>query len=106
MDIAEEILRKYGEVFDSLPERGKGQLRFGRSMLSVSNIAEQYYCEQKLDMESEIPMPPTEQKQRSEPGHEAASILVIQSFRYYLYREFNIVPIWKPRTNSIINSCH
>ena len=52
MDIEDEILRRYDEVFSNLPEKGKGQLRFGRSMLSVSNIAEQYYCEQKLDLES------------------------------------------------------
>ena len=77
MDIAEEILRKYEEVFSSLPDKGMGKLRFGRNMLSVSNIAEQYYCEQKLDMESEIPMPPTEQMKRGAEAHEAAATLGI-----------------------------
>lgn len=75
MDIADEILRKYEEVFSNLPEKGMGKLRFGRSMLSISNIAEQYYCEQKLDMESEIPMPPTEQMKKGQETHEAAATL-------------------------------
>ena len=43
MDIGEEILKKYDEVFNNLPPRGN--LKFGRRMESVSNIAEQYYCE-------------------------------------------------------------
>jgi len=42
MDIAEEILMKYEEVFSNLPDKGKGNLRFGRSMVSISNIAEQF----------------------------------------------------------------
>ena len=74
MDIAEEILRKYDEVFNNLPRKGKGNLRFGRSIVSVSNIAEQYYCEQKLDLESEHPVPPTEQMIKEEEGHEAALV--------------------------------
>lgn len=54
MDIAEEILRKYEAVFDNLPEKGVGKLRYSRSMLSISNIAQQFSCEQKLDMEAEL----------------------------------------------------
>ena len=61
MNIADEILREYEEVFSNLPHEGEGQLRFGRSMVSISNIAGQFYCEQKLDLESEYPIPPTEQ---------------------------------------------
>ena len=57
MDIGEEILKKYDEVFNNLPQ--KGSLKFGRRMVSVSNIAEQYYCKKKLDLESEYPIPPT-----------------------------------------------
>ena len=75
MDIAEEILSKYKEVFNNLPNKGKGNLRFGRSLVSISNIAEQYYCEQKLDLESEYPMPPTEQMKTGEAGHESALII-------------------------------
>ena len=75
MDRAIQILSKYDEVFDNLPHKGKGKLRFGRSMVSISNIAQQYYCEQKLDLESEYPMPPTEQMQKGGAGHEAAATL-------------------------------
>ena len=77
MEIVEEILRKYDEVFKDLPLKGKGNLRFGRSMVSVSNIASQYYCEQKLDMESEVPMPPTKEMIQGQNAHEAAATLGI-----------------------------
>ena len=66
MDIGKEILRKYDEVFNNLPRKGEGNLKFGRSMVSISGIAEQYYCEQKLDLESEFPLPPTEQMIKGE----------------------------------------
>jgi hypothetical protein len=81
MDIAGEILKKYEEVFYNLPDKGLGKLRFGRSMLSVSNIAAQYYCEQKLDMESEIPMPPTKQMKSGQAAHEAAATLGLEISR-------------------------
>ena len=101
MDIGEEILRKYDEVFNNLPQ--KGNLKFGRRVVSVSNIAEQYYCEQKLDMESEYPIPPTEEMIKGEVGHEAASTIgipvskeeaikeaVIEREEAIFYCEFNI----------------
>lgn len=77
MDIAEQIIKKYDEVFNELPEKGKGSLRYGRSMLSVSNITQQFYCEQQLDLASEFPIPPTEQMIKGEAGHEAAAALGI-----------------------------
>lgn len=77
MSIADEILRKYEEVFSNLPGKGKGNLRFGRSTVSISKIAQQYYCEQKLDLASEYPVPPTEQMIKGEAGHEAAATLGI-----------------------------
>jgi len=46
------------ENFDSMlrelcrkRQEGEGKLRFDRSAVSVSDIAEQYYCEKKLEME-------------------------------------------------------
>jgi hypothetical protein len=77
MDISNEILRKYEAVFNNLPEKGKGHLRFGRSLVSISNIAAQFYCEQKLDLASEYPMAPTEQMQKGIEAHEAAAALGI-----------------------------
>jgi len=77
MGIAEDILRKYEEIFANLPRKCKSNLRHDRSMVSISTIAEQYYCEQKLDLESEYPMPPTEQMKKSEAGHEPAATLGI-----------------------------
>ena len=56
MDIARQILSKYDGIFDNLPAKDK--LRFGRSLISVSGIAGQYYCEKKLELQNECPMPP------------------------------------------------
>ena len=56
MNIAGQILKKYEDTLNKLPEKGKGSLRFGR--VSISNIAAQYYCEQKLDLASEFPTHP------------------------------------------------
>lgn len=77
MDIGDEILRKYNEVFNNLPKWGRGKLRFGRNTVSVSSIAEQYYCEKKLDLMNEYPVPPSEQMVKGEVGHTAASTLGI-----------------------------
>ena len=96
MDIAEEILRRYEEVFGNLPDKGMGKLRFGRSMLSVSNIAEQYYCEQKLDMESEIPMPPTEEMKTGGAAHEAAATIGLE-----ISKEQSIADAVKEREEAI-----
>jgi CRISPR/Cas system-associated exonuclease Cas4 (RecB family) len=50
--------KKQLENFDSMlrelrrkRQEGEGNLRFDRSAISVSDIAEQYYCEKKLEME-------------------------------------------------------
>jgi CRISPR/Cas system-associated exonuclease Cas4 (RecB family) len=75
MEIASTILSKYDAVFNNLPEKGRGHLRFGRSMVSISNITTQFYCEQKLDLASEYPMAPTEQMQKGVEAHEAAATL-------------------------------
>ncbi|KPK23308.1 MAG: hypothetical protein AMJ70_03840 [Dehalococcoidia bacterium SG8_51_3] len=96
MDIAEEILRRYEEIFSNLPDRGQGKLRFGRSMLSVSNIAAQYYCEQKLDMESEIPMPPTEEMITGGAAHEAAATIGLE-----VTKELSIADAVKEREEAI-----
>jgi len=96
MDIAGEILKKYEEVFNNLPEKSIGKLRFGRSMLSVSDIAAQYYCEQKLDMESEIPLPPTEEMKTGGEAHEAAATIGLE-----VSKEQSIVDAVTPREEAI-----
>ena len=56
-----------------------GKLRFGRSMLSISNITQQFYCEQKLDMESLIPVAPTELMKAGGAAHEAAATIGLET---------------------------
>jgi CRISPR/Cas system-associated exonuclease Cas4 (RecB family) len=46
-------------------------------MVSISNIASQFYCEQKLDLASEYPMAPTEQMQKGIEAHESAATMGI-----------------------------
>ncbi|MFC2032957.1 hypothetical protein ACFLUB_00290 [Chloroflexota bacterium] len=44
-------------------------------MVRVSDISAQYYCEKKLELKEEIPMPPTRRMQEGESGHEAITTL-------------------------------
>lgn len=74
MDIANEIQRKYNDIFNNL-QGGKGSLRFGRRALSVSSIAKQFYCEKSLELDYEHPLPPTERMQKGEAGHESITTL-------------------------------
>ncbi len=73
MEIAEEILAKYDNLFENLPDQGKGNLKFGRSLVSISAISGQYYCEKKLEMENDHPLPPSKRMMEGEAGHEAAT---------------------------------
>ncbi|MFC2036248.1 hypothetical protein ACFLUJ_09065 [Chloroflexota bacterium] len=73
MDLSVEILSKYNALFENLPQQGKGSLKFGRSMVTVSAISGQYYCEKKLELEGKYPLPPTERMQTGTAGHEAAT---------------------------------
>ncbi len=75
MDIASEILNKYELLFRGLPPRGSGRLRLGRSLVSISTIASQYYCEKKLELQDKYPMPPTRRMLDGESGHEATIAL-------------------------------
>jgi hypothetical protein len=74
LDIASEITGKYQAIFDSLP-KGKGNLRFGRNIVSVSLIAKQYYCEKTLELDFEHPAPPTEIMQKGKEGHDSVTAL-------------------------------
>ena len=74
MDIAGEILNRYTEVMNRLL-KSKGELRFGRSAISISSIAQQYYCEKALELSHEHPLPPTEKMKQGEAGHESITTL-------------------------------
>jgi CRISPR/Cas system-associated exonuclease Cas4 (RecB family) len=75
MDIAKDILIRYCSLFDNLPMKGDGNLRFGHSLLRISDIASQYYCEKKLEIRHEHPLPPTQRMIDGEAGHEAVTSL-------------------------------
>ena len=74
MDIASEIQKKYQSAFEGVP-KGKGNLRFGRNIVSVSLIAKQYYCEKALDLDFKHPAPPTQIMQKGKEGHESVTAL-------------------------------
>jgi len=71
MDITNRISGKYSQVFNNLPGWGEGNLRFGDRLVRISSIATQYYCEQKLELQNQYPMPPTKIMQDGEAGHES-----------------------------------
>jgi hypothetical protein len=69
MIIAGKILDKYQEVMNRVFE-SKGTLRFGRNAISISSIAQQYYCEKAVELNHAHPLPPTKKMQQGEKGHE------------------------------------
>ena len=74
MDIASDILSKYATVMNRVFE-SKGKLRFGRNAVSISSIAQQYYCEKALELSHEHPLPPTQKMKQGEAGHESVTTL-------------------------------
>ena len=74
MDIAKKIQIECKKTWDSLP-RGKGNLRFGRKLVSISSIAQQYYCEKALELDYKHPSPPTESMKKGSKGHESITAL-------------------------------
>ena len=74
MDIASDILSKYNTVMNRLYE-SKNKLRFGRSAISISSIAQQYYCEKAVELNHEHPLPPTKKMKQGEAGHESVTTL-------------------------------
>ena len=71
LELSDQILRQYYSLYDNLPKKGDGHLRFGYSLLRISDIASQYYCEKKLELRQEHPLPPTQRMIDGESGHEA-----------------------------------
>ena len=62
----EQLWKKEKEFFDS----GKGEFRNGASFVAVSSIAEQYYCEYKLENEFALGEIPTETKDSGTSLHD------------------------------------
>ncbi|MFC2026620.1 hypothetical protein ACFLUX_01440 [Chloroflexota bacterium] len=74
MDIADKISVQYSEVMNRL-YKSRGRLRFGRGSVSISSIAQQYYCEKALELSFEHPLPQTERMKQGEAGHESITTL-------------------------------
>jgi CRISPR/Cas system-associated exonuclease Cas4 (RecB family) len=70
MDIADQILNQYNSVMGRV-YKSKRRLRFNRCSVSISSIAQQFYCEKALELSFEHPLPPTERMLQGEQGHES-----------------------------------
>ena len=82
------------EIFDSMlkelrrrRQEGDGRLRFDRSAVSVSDIAEQYYCEKKLEMEYLHGEIETEAKTIGSEAHEKLIEDAVEIKREALWRK-------------------
>jgi len=73
MDWAKQIIVAYDSIMSNLPSAGT--LRFGRSMVSVSDVAKQYYCEKALELGYKYPTAPTEVMVKGKAGHEKVTEL-------------------------------
>ena len=65
-DLWDQLWKKEQEFFDS----GQGEFRHGTSFVAVSSIAEQYYCEYKLENEFALGEIPTETKDSGAALHD------------------------------------
>jgi hypothetical protein len=68
------LLDEQAALFREIAVKGKDgdtELRFGRPYVAASSIAEQFYCEQKIELQRQLGEVETEVKQRGSEGHEA-----------------------------------
>lgn len=73
---AKNILDQYQAVFDALQD-SKNELRFGRGAVSISAIAQQYFCEKELELDYEHPQEPTREMVAGRDGHETITTLAV-----------------------------
>jgi CRISPR/Cas system-associated exonuclease Cas4 (RecB family) len=69
----EEKFKKYNSLFEVLArkkENSEGDLRFGRCTVRASDVAGQYYCEKKVELEYLFGEVETETKNQGTEGHE------------------------------------
>jgi hypothetical protein len=69
-----QLLDEQAALFSEIALKGKNgdtELRFGRPYVAASSIAEQFYCEQKVELQRQLGEVETEVKQRGSEGHEA-----------------------------------
>jgi len=66
-------------------QQGETNVRFGRPWVSASRIAEQYYCEQKVELHLQLGEIPTEEKQRGTDAHEELTAEAIETSRAELF---------------------
>ena len=68
------LLDAQAALFHEIAVRCKNddsEIRFGRPWVAASSIADQYYCEQKVELRRQLGEIETEVKQRGSEGHEA-----------------------------------
>ena len=66
-------LKKYNSLLEKILERkekNEAELRFNRSTIRASDVAGQYYCEKKIEMEYLYGEVETETKNQGTAGHE------------------------------------
>lgn len=76
MKNAKRILEQYQAIFQD-PAALSRKLRFGRGIVSISDIAQQYYCEKALELNYEHPLEQTDEMRDGAAGHETSTALAI-----------------------------
>jgi len=113
MDLEKQILKGYENIISGLPP--VGNLRFGRKMVRVSDIAKQYYCEKALELSYLKPLPQTKRMAEGVKGHvaiastakpmtheEAVKEAVVPREKPFCLYEFNIA--WLSQSIPIIGN--
>jgi CRISPR/Cas system-associated exonuclease Cas4 (RecB family) len=67
--------------------QGDTVVRFGRPWVAASNIADQYYCEQKVELRCLLGEIETEVKQQGSEGHDELAADAITTSRHELFQQ-------------------
>jgi len=70
MSTWKQQLEKYNSLLEQIGQRKEGELRFNRCTIRASDVAGQYYCEKKIEMEYLYGEVETETKNQGTEAHE------------------------------------
>jgi CRISPR/Cas system-associated exonuclease Cas4 (RecB family) len=85
----ETLLDEQAALFQEIAERRKSgdtDIRFGRPWVAASSIADQFYCEQKVELRRLLGEIETEVKQRGSEAHEALASEALEINRKDLFQ--------------------
>lgn len=88
-----ELIKRFEELIKEVAEAKETRLRFGAKLLSVSELAEQYYCEKKVELKR---LYGEEETLEMKLGKEAHKILLKDSIKVKREELWHKISLGKP----------